>query len=61
MMAAFTLSQVTMAYDPLTSTALTGNVSVSSIMAENHFLTLHDKVKEYVVKFLFWPNNSPQH
>ena len=57
-MAAFTLSQATMAYDPLTSTAPTNDVSVSTIKAENRFLTLHNKVKEYVVKFMFWPNNS---
>ena len=52
-MAAFTLSPPTMAHDPLTSTAPTDNVSVSMAMAENHFLTSHDEVKEYVVKFLF--------
>ena len=52
-MAAFALSPVTMAYEPLTSTATTDDVSVSMAMAENRFLTLHDEVKEYVVKFLF--------
>ena len=45
-----------MAYDPLTSTATTDDVSVSMAMAENCFLTSHDEVKEYVVKFLFRPN-----
>ena len=47
-----------MDYDPLTSTAPTNNVSVSTTMAENRFLTSHDEVKEYVVKFLFCPNTS---
>ena len=60
MTAAFALSQATMAYDPLTSTATTNNVSVSTAMAENCFLTSHDEVKEYVVKFMFWPNTSSQ-
>ena len=53
MMAASALSPTTMAYEPLTSTATTNNVSVSMAMAENRFLTSHDEVKEYVVKFLF--------
>ena len=56
--AAFALSQVTMAYNPITSTATPDDVSVSMAMAENRFLTSHDEVKEYVVKFLFWPNTS---
>ena len=57
-MAAFALSPLTIAYNPLTSTAPTDDVSVSTTMAENRFLTLHDEVKEYIVKFLFWPNTS---
>ena len=57
-MAAFTLSQAAMAYDLLTSTAPINDVSISTIMAENYFLTSHDEVKEYVVKFLFRPNTS---
>ena len=57
-MAAFALSPLTMAYGPLTSTAPPEDVSVSTTMAENNFLTSHDEVKEYVVKFLFWPNTS---
>ena len=47
-----------MAYEPLTSTATNDNVSISIAMAENHFLTSHDEVKEYVVKFLFRLNTS---
>ena len=58
MMDAFALSPATMAYEPLTSTATTDDVGVSTAMAENRFLTLHDKVKEYVVKFLFRLNTS---
>ena len=58
MTAAFTLSQATMAYKTLTSTATTDDVSISMAMAETCFLTLHDEVKEYVVKFLFQPNTS---
>ena len=57
-MAAFALSPPTMASEPLTSTAPTDDVSASTTMAENRFLTSHDKVKEYVVKFLFRPNTS---
>ena len=57
-MAAFALSPPTMAYDPLTSTAPTGDVSVSTTMAENCFLTSHDEVKDDVVKLLFRPNTS---
>ena len=57
-MAAFALSPVTMTYKPLTSTATTDDVSVSMAMAENHLLTSHDEVKEYVVKFLFQLNTS---
>ena len=49
-----------MDYNPLTSTAPTDNVSISMTMAENSFLTSYDEVKEYVVKFLFWPNTSSQ-
>ena len=56
--AAFAPSQATMTYDPLNSTASTNDVSISTTMAENRFLTLHDEVKEYVVKFLFRLNNS---
>ena len=52
-MAAFTLSPMTMAYDPLTSIAPTNDFSVSMTNVENCFLTSHDEVKEYVVKFLF--------
>ena len=52
-MAAFALSSVTMAYEPLTYPAPTDDVSVSMAMAENRFITSNDKVKEYVVKFLF--------
>ena len=55
-MAAFTLSPPTIAYDPLTSTAPTNDVSISMTIAENCFLTSHDEVKEYMVKFLFRPN-----
>ena len=58
MMAAFALFSVTMASELLTSTAPTGNVSVSMVMAENRFITSHDEVKEYVVKFLFCPDSS---
>ena len=47
-----------MAYNPLTSPAPTDDVSVSTSMADNCFLTSHDEVKEYVVKFLFQPNTS---
>ena len=47
-----------MAYEPVTSTAATDNDSISTAMAENHFLTSHDEVKEYVVKFLFRLNTS---
>ena len=57
-MVAFTFSPPTMAYDPLTSTAPPDDVSVSMTMAENRFLTSHNEVKEYVVKFLFRPNTS---
>ena len=57
-MAAFALSPATMASKPLTSTATTDDVSISMAMAENCFLTSHDEVKEYVVKFLFQPNTS---
>ena len=57
-MAALALSPLTMAYNPLTLTASTDNVSISTTMSENCFLTLHDEVKEYVVKFLFQPNTS---
>ena len=49
---------MTMANDPLTATAPTDDVSVSMTMVENHFLTSHNKVKEYVVKFLFRLNTS---
>ena len=55
---AFAFSPPTMAYNPLTSTAPPDNVSVSMTMAENQFLTSHDKVNEYVLKFLFQPNTS---
>ena len=58
MMAAFALSPPTMAYEPLTSTAPTDDVSISMTIAENRFLTSHDEVKEYVVKFLFQLNTS---
>ena len=57
-MAAFALFSVTMASEPLTSAASTDNVSVSMVMAENCFITSHDEVKEYVVKFLFRPDSS---
>ena len=57
-MAAFALFSVTMAYEPLTSVAPTNDVSVSMVMAENHFITSHDEVKEYVVTFLFHPDSS---
>ena len=60
MTSAIALSPHTMAYVPLTSTALPDNESISTTMAENHFLTLHDEVKEYVVKFMFQPNTSSQ-
>ena len=56
--AAFALFSATMASEPLTSTALTDDVSVSTVMAENRFITSYDKVKEYVVKFLFCPDSS---
>ena len=58
MTVAFALSPPTMACEPLTSTAPTDDVSVSTTMAENCFLTSHDEAKEYVVKFLFRPNTS---
>ena len=58
MTAGFALSPATMAYEPLTSTATTDDVSISTAMAENCFLTSHDEVKEYVVRFLFQPNTS---
>ena len=57
-MAAFALSPMTMGNDPLTSTAPTDEVSISMTKVENCFLTLHDEVKEYAVKFLFWLNTS---
>ena len=47
-----------MAYEPLTSAAPTNDVSVSMAMAENCFIASHDKVKEYVVKFLFHLDSS---
>ena len=47
-----------MDHNLLTSTAPTDNVSISMTMVENCFLTSHNKVKENVVKFLFWPNTS---
>ena len=47
-----------MVYDPLTSTAPPDDVMVTTTMAVNRFLTSHDEVKEYVVKFLFRPNTS---
>ena len=58
MTAAFALFSATMAYEVLTSVVPTDNVSVSMCMAENHFIALYDKVKEYVVKFLFRPDSS---
>ena len=58
MMAAFALFSATMASELLTSKAPTSNVSVSMVMAENRFITSHDEVKEYVVKFLFCPDSS---
>ena len=51
-MAASALSSATIAYEPLTSTPPTDNVSVSTAMAENHFITSHYEVKEDMVKFL---------
>ena len=57
-MAAFALFSVTMASELLTSAASTDNVSVSVVMAGNCFITSHDEVKEYVVKFLFHPDSS---
>ena len=58
MMAAFALFSVTMAYELFTSVAPTDDVSYSTVMAENRFITLHNEVKEYVVKFLFRPDSS---
>ena len=57
-MAAFALSPMTMANNPLTSTAPTNDVSISMTLAEKHFLTSHDEVKEYVVKFFSQLNTS---
>ena len=58
MMAAFALFSVTMASEPPTSAAPTNDVSISMVMAKNHFITSHNKVKVYVVKFLFRPDSS---
>ena len=57
-MAAFALFSVTTASELPTSAAPTDDVSILTIMAENHFITLHDEVKEYVVKFLFIPDSN---
>ena len=57
MTAAFALFSVTMASEPPTSAAPTDDVSISTVIAENRFITSPDKVKEYVVKFLFRPDS----
>ena len=56
--AAFALFSVTMASEPPTSAAPTDDVSISMVIAKNHFITLPEEVKEYVVKFLFCPDSS---
>ena len=60
-MAAFALFSVTMASEPPTSAAPTNNVSISTVTAENCFITLPDEVKEYVVEFLSGPDSSSNH
>ena len=57
-MAAFALFFVTMASEPPTSAAPTDDAIVSTVMAENHFITSPDEVKDYVVKFMFRPDSS---
>ena len=47
-----------MAYKPLTSTATNDKCQHLHGHGRELFLTLHDEVKEYVVKFLFRPNTS---
>ena len=57
-MAAFALFSVTMASELPTSAAPTDDVSILTVIAKNRFITSPDKVKEYVVKFLFHQDSS---